>query len=90
MSGLEQARAELAKISSLVQTAHHHVAGGTLVDLSALEGRVRTVVRAIEAMPAEERPILQGEIEALLQRLDFLGGGLTDCLDRIRTRLDGA
>ena len=41
----EDAREELAKVSSLVLTARRLVAGGALVDLSALEERVEIDLR---------------------------------------------
>ena len=76
----EEAREELAKVSSLVLTARRLVAGGALVDLSALEERVRTVCETVQRMRREEGQELLDELQALIGRLNQLAGDLEERL----------
>ncbi len=78
----EEAREELAKVSSLVLTARRLVAGGTLVDLSALEERVRLICDTVQQMPREEGQELLDELQALIGRLDQLAGDLEERLSQ--------
>ena len=78
----DEAREELAKVSSLVLTARRLVAGGALVDLSALEDRVRTICETVQQMPREEGQELLEELQALIGRLDQLAGDLEDRLSQ--------
>ena len=75
-----QAREELSKVASLVLTARRLLASGTLVDLSAIEDRVRVVVDTVEAMPAEEGRELLDDMTALIDKLDRLGQELQEQL----------
>ena len=79
----DEAREELAKVSSLVLTARRLVAGGTLVDLSALEDRVRLICETVQQMPREEGQELLEELQALIGRLDQLAGDLEDRLSQM-------
>ncbi|MTJ82625.1 MAG: hypothetical protein F8N37_16675 [Telmatospirillum sp.] len=65
-------REELSKVSSLALTARRLIASGKLVDLSALEERVRAVCETIGSMPREDGQDLIGDMEALIGRLDQL------------------
>ena len=78
----DEAREELAKVSSLVLTARRLVAGGTLVDLSALEDRVRIICEAVQQMPREDGQELLDELQALISRLDQLAGDLQERLSQ--------
>jgi hypothetical protein len=62
----------LAKVSSVALTARRLLAGGKLVDLTALEERVRAVCQAVEAMPKEEGQTLVEDMQALVGKLDQL------------------
>ena len=84
----DQAREELAKVSSLVLTARRLVAGGALVDLSALEDRVRLVCEAVQQMPREDGQGLLDELQALISRLNQLAGDLEDRLAQMPTSED--
>jgi uncharacterized protein YaaN involved in tellurite resistance len=84
----DQAREELAKVSSLVLTARRLVAGGALVDLSALEERVRIVCEAVQQMPREEGQGLLDELQALISRLNQLAGDLEDRLSQMSSSED--
>jgi len=79
----DPAREELAKVSSLVLTARRLVAGGALVDLSALEDRVRAICDRVQQMPLEEGRGMLDELRALIQRLDSLAGDLEDRLTQL-------
>jgi len=83
VTAMAQTREELAKVSSLVLTARRLVAGGALVDLSALEDRVRVVCEAVQQMPIEEGRGLLGDLRALIGRLDQLAGDLEARLEKI-------
>ena len=87
-SSSDQAREELAKVSSLVLTARRLVAGGALVDLSALEDRVRLVCEAVQQMPREDGQGLLDELQALISRLNQLAGDLEDRLAQMPTSED--
>ena len=75
----EDAREELAKVSSLVLTARRLVAGA-LVDLSALEERVKLICETVQRMPAEEGRSLLDELHALISRLNQLASDLEERL----------
>jgi hypothetical protein len=77
------AREELAKVSSLVLTARRLLAGGALVDLAAIEERVRAVCGCIQAMPREEAQALVEDMQALIARLDQLAADLEDRLAQV-------
>jgi hypothetical protein len=76
----EDAREELAKVSSLVLTARRLVAGGALVDLSALEERVKLICETVQRMPADEGRGLLDELYALISRLNQLASDLEERL----------
>ncbi|HLN24560.1 MAG TPA: hypothetical protein VK558_11300 [Patescibacteria group bacterium] len=75
-----QAREELSKVASLVLTARRLLASGTLVDLSAIEDRVRVVVDTVEAMPAEDGRELLDDMTTLIDKLDRLSQELQEQL----------
>jgi len=76
----DEAREELAKVSSLVLTARRLVASGALVDLSALEERVKLICEAVQRMPLEEGRGLLDELHALISRLNQLASDLEERL----------
>ena len=77
------ARDELAKASSLVLTARRLLSGGALVDLSALEQRVRDLCQAVQQMPIEDARDLEQDLQGLIRRLDQLAGDLRDRLQHL-------
>ncbi len=83
MTTAEQAREELAKVSSLVLTARRLVAGGKLVDLAALGDRVRSICEAVAAMPREDGCSLVEDMQALVARLDRLASDLEEHLSQV-------
>lgn len=71
-NSLAQVREELDKAGSLVLTARRLLATGTMVDLSALEGKVRGICEKLVAMEREDgRPLLPA-MEKLIDDLDRL------------------
>jgi hypothetical protein len=76
-------REELAKVSSLVLTARRLVAGGALVDLSALQGRVQSLCESVQQMPLEVGRDLRPDLDALIVRLDTLAGDLRQRLQQL-------
>lgn len=69
--------AELAKVASLIATARRMLAESRIVDLSALEAKVRTLCDALLAAPAETRETLHTEVSQVIADLDRLGEELT-------------
>lgn len=67
---------ELQKVASLVTTARRLLATGTMVDLSALEGKVRAICEALAMMEREEAQIHLPTIEILVTDLDRLSEAL--------------
>ncbi|PKU26020.1 hypothetical protein [Telmatospirillum siberiense] len=76
MTSAEETREELAKVSSLAMTARRLLAGGKLVDLAALEERVRILCGTVQAMPREEGQSLLDDMRSLINKLDQLRGEL--------------
>lgn len=76
MTLADETREELVKVSSLALTARRLLAGGKLVDLSALEERVRALCATVQAMPREEGRSLLDDMRSLINKLDQLNGEL--------------
>lgn len=77
-----EAREELTKVISLAMTARRLLAGGKLVDLSAIEERVRFVCQAVAEMPREDAEALLEDMEMLIHRLDQLESELEERLEQ--------
>ncbi|MBI5164672.1 MAG: hypothetical protein HY985_12320 [Magnetospirillum sp.] len=71
-------RAELEKAVSLVGAARRLLATGTMVDLAALEAKVRFVCETVAAMEREDGRRLVGVMEALIADLDGLAAAIHD------------
>lgn len=65
-------RVEVQKVASMVTTARRLLAGGTMVDLSALQGMVSGVCSRVGALPRDEGRQMRGGLESLLRSLDSL------------------
>jgi hypothetical protein len=73
-----QLREELDKAASLVLTARRLLGTGTMVDLSALEGKVRFICEQLVAMDRDcGRPLLPA-MEALIGDLDSLAQAIQE------------
>jgi len=68
---------QVRKVASLVGTARQMLAEGRMVDLNALEGKVRELAGAIERTPAGEGSALKGAVAAIVENLDRLESELT-------------
>ncbi len=80
---------ETEKIATLIAAAGRHLAEGKMVDLTALENKVRALCQAIGEAPAGEARGLKGAIEAILRDLDGLEVELTDHLRDLRGEMEG-
>ena len=89
MSESARTREEVAKVASLVLTARRLLASGTLVDLSAIEERVRGLCSAIEAMPREDGRPLREDLLVLIDKLNRLGDDLKEQLAQISSKRAG-
>ena len=89
MNETAKTREEVAKVASLVLTARRLLASGTLVDLSAIEERVRALCGAIEAMPPDEGRPLREDLLTLIDKLNRLGSDLRDQLAQISSKRAG-
>ncbi|MBI2236247.1 MAG: hypothetical protein HYU60_04720 [Magnetospirillum sp.] len=83
-------REELEKAASLVTTAYRLLATGTMVDLSALEGKVRFICEALAGMERDEGAIFRPGMEALIADLDHLAEAIQERHQPFAVPLDGA
>lgn len=69
-------RDEVQKVASMVGTARRLLATGTMVDLSALEGKVAGLCAAVDGLPRDEGRTLVPSLDALMGSLDRLAADL--------------
>lgn len=82
---------ELEKAASMVTTARRLLATGTMVDLSALEGKVRVICEALVAMGRDDGRELLPVMERLIRDLDRLAEAIADRMEPPDSfSLDGA
>lgn len=81
---------ETEKVAALIAAAGRHLSEGKMVDLAALEDKVRVLCQAIAEAPAEEARGLKGAIEAIIRDLNGLEADLTDKLRNLRGEMEGA
>lgn len=87
MTQPDQVREELEKAASLVTAARRLLSKGTMVDLSALEGKVRFVCSSLEDMDRTEgRPLLPA-MQALISDLDRLGTAIHERAEPLADRI---
>ncbi|SEH34394.1 hypothetical protein [Magnetospirillum fulvum] len=70
--------AELEKARSLVGAARRLLGTGTMVDLAALEGRVRLICDGVAGLTPEDGRQFRPGIEALIAEIDRLDLALRD------------
>lgn len=71
-------REELDKAASLVVTARRLLATGTMVDLSALEGKVRAICDSVAGLGREQGRPLMPAMESLMGELNRLEAAIKD------------
>lgn len=81
MTAATEVREELDKAASLVLTARRLLATGTMVDLSALEGKVRVICQQLAAMEREHGRTLVPAMEVLIGDLDRLAAAIHERVD---------
>lgn len=81
MTDATQVREELDKAASLVLTARRLLATGTMVDLSALEGKVRVICEQLAGMKREDGRTLVPVMEVLIGDLDRLAAAIQERVD---------
>ncbi|MBC7950508.1 MAG: hypothetical protein H7Z12_01635 [Rhodospirillaceae bacterium] len=81
MIAATQVREELDKAASLVLTARRLLATGTMVDLSALEGKVRVICEQLAGMAREDGKTLVPAMEVLINDLDRLADAIHERVD---------
>jgi hypothetical protein len=67
---------ELRDLRDAVSRSRDAVESGTIIDLDGLDTRVAGILADVCAAPADERPALVLEIEALLGEFDALAAAL--------------
>jgi hypothetical protein len=82
-------REEVVKIASLIRMARRSLARGGLVDLSAIEDRVKAVCNAALVMPCGDGRTLIADMEGLVDMLDRLGDDLHGQIDHLSTNQAG-
>ena len=78
---------ELEKAISLVTTARRMVLTGARVDLTALEGKIRYVCGAAEALQRGESQTMLPVMEALIDDLDHLAESVQSHQGQVAERL---
>lgn len=79
---------DIAKVVSLVETAHRLLGEGRMVDLSALEDKVRGLCQAIKEAPQGTVAGLAERVAGVIADLDRLAAGLTEHHKQLSQRLD--
>ncbi len=79
--------ADLEKVESLIDTAHRLLGEDTMVDLSALEGKVSALCEALREVPPEAARSLEERLAAVLANLDKLAAGLVEHHRRLGEKL---
>lgn len=74
----EQVRQELEKAVTMVSAARRLLATGTMVDLTALEGKVRFICETVAAMGRDEGRVMLPVMESLMADLDSLESAIRD------------
>jgi len=82
-------REEVQKAASLVTTARRLLATGTMVDLSALESRIRQICNGCEKIGIETARAFRPALEGLIADLDRLSLALTEHHEPVAARLGG-
>lgn len=78
MTADQQVREELEKAATMVSAARRLLATGTMVDLAALEGKVRFICETITTMDRDEGQIMLPVMEGLLADLDGLESAIRE------------
>jgi hypothetical protein len=86
VSEAQTAREEVTKVASLIMTARRLLAGGRLVDLTAIEQRVRSVCQTVSGMPVEDGRDLRDDLQNLVDMLGQLDRDLHVQLDELVVR----
>lgn len=81
MTAATEVREELDKAASLVLTARRLLATGTMVDLSALEGKVRVICERLGRMARDDGKVLVPAMESLIGDLDRLAAAIHERVD---------
>ena len=81
---------EVRKVASLISTARRLLAEGKMVDLSALEGKVKTLCGAICQAPPKDTEGLEASVNDLAEDLDRLTVELTAQFRAITRQIEGA
>jgi ABC-type transporter Mla subunit MlaD len=71
------------KIAALIITARRHLAANSMIDLSALEGKVQALCDAAGEAPAQNTEEIRCSLTAILENLDQLTAQLTTQRDQI-------
>lgn len=87
MTAADDARAELAKVMSVVMTARRLMAEGTLLDLSAIEDRIRYVCLILGEAPATESLAVRDDAITLLDSLARLEEEIWVHIQKVKTEL---
>ena len=80
---------EIDKVASVVSTARRLLADGRMVDLSALEEKVRILCDAIRSTPPKNRDYVRETMVTIIENLDILAKDLTEQFGAIANGSDG-
>ena len=67
---------EAGRVATLISSARSHLADGKMVDLGALEGKVRMLCENIDSAPPSDATLLKAALNGMLEDLEFLAQDL--------------
>ncbi len=76
------------KVAALIVAARRHLAANSMIDLSALEGKVRTLCDAAGDAPAKDAEEIRCSIAAIVKNLDRLTAELTAQRDQVLGKIE--
>ncbi|NQV46471.1 MAG: hypothetical protein HQ504_01690 [Rhodospirillaceae bacterium] len=80
---------EIDKVDSVIATARRLLAEGKMVDLSALEGKVKGLCKKIESMAPGDISVIDAAVVATRHNLDLLENELTAQNESISGDIEG-
>ena len=80
---------EIDKVASLITMARRHLAEDRMVDLSALEGKVRVLCASIVDSPPEDADQIMTSVKAMIENLELLARELTAQQVKLGSKAEG-
>lgn len=81
---------EIDKVSSLIAAARRHLTGDRMVDLLALEGKVRVLCESTSSAPPDDADRIVASVTEMMNDLDRLARELTAQQAKLGGQAEGA